>query len=114
MKRFFSPLFLGLLALIFSISSVYAGGGKKHPPRHTVIVSVSAETITVDTGLNKKTYLIGKNTQCITKGNPVSASELKPGMRVVVTPSFDGKSAAIISAGDAPSAPPAAAGHKKK
>lgn len=108
MKRFISLLFVCILALGLSASSALAGGAPKPspkptpPPRHTVIGSISSESITVDTGLKTKTYTINKNTKFYLKGAAVSLNELKSGMRVNVVPGFDEKSASTITATDAP------------
>ncbi|MCX6966308.1 MAG: hypothetical protein NTZ46_00760 [Verrucomicrobia bacterium] len=111
MKRFISPWILGVITLVLAFSPAFAGAPKATPtppPRHTVIGSISSESITVDTGLKTKTYAITKLTKFYFKGAPVSLNELQAGMRVNVVPGFDGKTASIITALDAPPANPAA------
>jgi hypothetical protein len=120
MKPFFSPLFLGLFALVFSLSSVtYAGGAKKKPtpsPKFaTVIESLSSDSLTVAVGQKKTTYKITQGTRFIFNGQTVTANDLKPGMRVDVIPGgFDDKDAEEISAtGPAPAAPAPVIKNKK-
>jgi len=115
MKQIVSSLFLCVSALAFSLSPALAGTptSTPTPTRHTVIASISSDSITVDTGLVKKDYKIEKNTVFIFHGNRVTLNDLKSGMRVSVTPGFDGLTAATINAGDAPKVPPATAAVKK-
>lgn len=105
MKLFRSPLFLGLFALVFSLSSIaYAGKGgnaKKKPtppPVSTVIESISADSLTVSAGPKKKTYKITAQTKFTYNGEYVAVSALKAGMRVNVTPGADDTVAEEVSA----------------
>lgn len=103
MKRFL-PLLLCIATLAFSISPVLADNKPPATPakRHTVIGTISSDSITVDTGSNTKTFKIDKHTQFFYLGSKATADELKVGMRVSVTPGFDGKTASSINANDAP------------
>ena len=115
MKRILLPVILCVVALALSLSPALAGATNPTPvpARHTVIGSISADSITVDTGLVTKEYKIDKNTVFMRHGIRVPSNDLKTGMRVSVTPGFDGKTAATINAGDAPVVPKAAPTAKK-
>jgi len=116
-KRFFSRLGLGAMALLLSVSVACAAPAAKStpaPPKHTVISTVSAESITVDTGSGSKTYKITKNTEITFGGKNVKVDELKAGMRVSVVAGFDTSTAGEIAASNAPKATPSPSGSKKK
>jgi len=114
MKAFFSPLFLGLFALIFSISTItYAAGTapKKptptpkptpRPPAITVIESISPDSITIATGPKKETYKIKKDTKFLFNGQDTTEKDLKAGMRVTVITGLDDKTADEIKANKPP------------
>lgn len=111
MKYYQSHLLVGLLAIVLSVTSVYGRGRARPkptpPPRHTVIASITSDSITIDTGLNIKSYKLDQKTQFTYLGRRVALNDLKPGMRVSVIPGFDAGTAVSISAGDAPKIPPA-------
>lgn len=110
MKRILSPLLLCLAALALSLSPAIAGDKKAAPtppPRHTVIGSISSDSLTVDTGLRTTNYKLNKNTVFMYQGKRVSSNDLKAGMRVSVTPGFDALTASVVSATDAPKVPAA-------
>jgi len=115
MKLFRSPLFLGLFALVFSLSSItYAAGARKKPTPvpsvTTVIESIAADSITVAAGPKKKTYKITAQTRFTFNGEYVAAAVMKAGMRVNVTPGSDETIAEEVSAtGPRVSATPAGA-----
>ena len=110
MKSFITPLLVGVIALAFSCSAFAGATPKPTPPvRHTVIASISADSVTVDTGRSTQTYKIDKHTQLMFDGKTVPMSALKAGMKVTVTPGgFDGKTASSVNASPAPKATPAA------
>lgn len=111
-----SPIYVAIALLLAFTPFIHAGTPKKKPtppPNHKVIGSVSSDSITVTSLNSSATYQINKQTKCFLKGASVTPSELKPGMRVTVTPGFDGKTAAQITASDAPKAAPAASPAKK-
>ena len=109
MKRILTPLFLGNVVLAISLSSAVAGAPKPTPtPKpHTVIGSISSDSITVNTARGNATFAIDKLTKFTYMGNSVPLADLKPGMRVSVTPKMDGKTAESINAGDIPKDPKA-------
>ena len=110
MKPLIVSLFIGAIGLAFSLSALAANPTPKPTPvvRHTVISSISADSVTVDTGKSTQTYKIDKHTQLMFDGKKVPLSDLKAGMRVMVTPDFDGKTASAINAGAPPKVAPAA------
>ena len=110
MKRLLSCLFLAAVAFA-PLARAAAPTPKPTPaPRHTVISSISSDSITVDTGLKTTTYQIDKHTKCFFQGNLVTTGDLKAGMRVSITPGgFDEKTADTINANDVPKAPVAKA-----
>ncbi|MDD5350312.1 MAG: hypothetical protein PHQ12_08895 [Chthoniobacteraceae bacterium] len=118
MKHPLPLLCLGAAVLAMAAAPLQAADKKPTPtptPRHTVIGSVSSDSITINTGLTTKTFQIDKHTKFNLMGKPVTVGDLKPGMRVSVTPGgFDGKTADIINASDVPKAPPATPAAKKK
>ena len=113
-KRSLTLFFVGVLTLVLSLSSGYAkggGGGKggkskatPTPEYHTVIASISANSITVNSGTNSKTYKIDQGTQFTYQGNSVKAADLKPGMRVSIATGADDTTASAVSATEAPTA----------
>lgn len=109
MKHITSLLLVAVLSA--TIATVHAAAPKAtpFPPKHTVIVSISGDSVTTDTGKTTKSYKINKRTIFLYQGSRVTANDLKPGMRVTVTPAFDGKTAASIAASDVPKKVEAAA-----
>jgi len=78
------------------------------PSHHTVIESVSSDSITVTTtgGGESATYKITMDTQITYDGEDTTASQLQPGMRVDVTPDgADPDTASIITANAPPPSP---------
>jgi multidrug efflux pump subunit AcrA (membrane-fusion protein) len=77
------------------------------PNHHTVIESVSSDSITVITGGGESaTYKITMETQITYDGEDATASQLQPGMRVTVTPdAADPDTASIITANEPPPSP---------
>ncbi len=77
------------------------------PPRHhTVIESVSSDSITITQADGSHTYKIDANTEITFKGQTTTADQLQAGMRVQVNPdAADQNLAAQISADDAPKDP---------
>ena len=108
MKRLLAPLYPGIvtLALIFS-PFAHAADTKPTPTPipHTIISSISANSVTASTTASSKTYKVDKHTKFTFQGKLVTVAELKTGMRVSITPTFDGKTAESINASDAPKAP---------
>jgi len=90
-----------------------SGGGSSAPKAsatpipqfHTVIGSVSTDSITVKKTKESKTYKITKNTTITFENKTVTAADLKAGMRVVVSVDLDGVSASSIAASKAPAQP---------
>ncbi len=115
MKRFFYSLLT--LGLLFPGTMVLAKGKPKPtpPPKHTVIKVISGSSVTIDTGALIKDYKLDEHTVFTYQGKRVAQSELKPGMRAAVTPGFDGQTATLVAASEAPRpvASPAAAPKKK-
>jgi len=75
--------------------------------RHTVIESVSADSITVSgADGSTKTYKITSTTEITFKGDTVTADKLEAGMRVSITPDgADETAASVIQANDPPKDP---------
>ena len=70
---------------------------------HTVIETVSADSITIDEPTGPKTFKITKNTEITFKGETTTADKLQPGMRVSVMPDMaDATVAGQIEANDPP------------
>jgi hypothetical protein len=121
MKHLLSPLSLGFaaLTLVFTPLSHAANPKAKPTPtpaRHTIISTISSDSVTINTGLTTKTFQVDKHTKFTFQGKLVAVNDLKQGMRVTVVPGFDGKTAESIDASDAPKAPaasPAASPAKK-
>jgi len=86
-----------------------AGQPKPRPPRvhhHTVIETVSADSITISESGNDKTYKITKGTEITFKGETTTADKLEAGMRVSITPDgADETAASVIQANDPPKDP---------
>ena len=83
-------------------------------PQHTTISLISGNSITISTGKDTKTYTIDQDTQIQLKGGRATVADLKPGMRVAITPGIAPALAGVILASDAPKAPPAATKPKGK
>lgn len=107
MKRIFFCLFTCILAFAMVTPGTAEAKAKSNskapatptPPKKVVIKSVSADSITIDTGNGQKSYTIKKDTTVMVNGMRASASDLKPGMLVSVTTSgFEVNVAASISA----------------
>jgi len=80
---------------------------KPYIPHHTVIESVSADSITITSASGDKTYKITNETEITFKGDTVTADKLEAGMRVQVTPdSSDEGTAGRIEANDPPKEAP--------
>ncbi|MEI8234618.1 MAG: hypothetical protein WCH57_08025 [Verrucomicrobiota bacterium] len=103
MKHLLTALCLGA-TLAFASHAHAQSTPTPMPVRHTVIASVSSDSITIDTGKKTITYQIGKQTKCFFMGKLVTSSDLQTGMRVSVTPAFDEKTAEAINASTAPKA----------
>lgn len=109
MKKSSIALLLTLLALALALpAGLYAATPtpapkpKKTPRTHTVIQTVDASSITVQSGDQTTTYKITKLTEITYKGNTATVADLKPGMRVDVTAGMDPTVADRIAADDAP------------
>jgi len=124
MKHIFSSLCLGVMALGLASSTPVQAAAQATPipVKRTVIASISADSITIDTrktvtvaaattgpaakpvdaASSTKTYTINKETKITFEGKPSTVEELKEGMRVNVTQGFDPSIAAVIAAADAP------------
>ena len=83
-------------------------------PQHTTISLISGNSITISTGKETKTYTIDQDTQIQLKGGRATVADLKPGMRVAITPGIAPALAGVILASDAPKAPPATTKPKGK
>lgn len=99
-----------ILALLLPNGSVFAGSKNEPkktptPPKHTVISSVSADSITINAADNTKTYKITKDTVIEFKGQKAQITDLQPGMRVSVSTSSDPATASRISASEPPKEP---------
>jgi len=111
-----TSLLVAVMGLAFSCSAFAAAPTPKPTPpkRHTVIASISSDSITVDTGKSQQTYKIDKYTQLMFEGKKVPMNDLKAGMMVTVTPNFDGKSVSAVNAAPPPKATPVASPAPKK
>ena len=99
-----------IMALALISPAAWAGNPTPRPRvhHHTVIESVSADSITVDDPGGAKSYKINKDTEITFQGNDITADQLQVGMRVEVTPdAVDDSLAGVIQADDPPSAAPA-------
>jgi len=101
-----------LLALVLCTPQLVKGQGIKPratPNRtrhHTVIESVSADSITIDQPGGSKTFKIVSTTEITFKGQSTTADKLEAGMRVqVMADDVDPGTAASISANDPPKDP---------
>ena len=101
-----------LLALALCMPPLARAGFPSPKPRatpvrhHTVIDTVSADSITIDQAGGSKTYAITKFTEITFKGQTTTVDQLQPGMRVTVTPdAADDTSAGQIAADDPPKDP---------
>ena len=113
-----------LATLVIALSGFTAHAGKPagkyakkapEPPRHTLISSIAADSISVKGSQDAKTYKISKDTVIEFKGQRVKVEDLKAGMRVTVTAGSDPTVAGRIAASEAPDdAPPAGAAAKGK
>ena len=83
-------------------------------PQRTTISLISGSSITISTGKETKTYTINQETEIQLKGNRATVADLKPGMRVSVTPGVDAALAGVILASDAPKEPATASKAKGK
>jgi len=105
MKKFHHIILIVTAITALASLKLYAGG-KATPtpfvPHHTLIESISADSITVATINEKKTYKITKFTEFMFQGNEVKIDALTPGMKVSVVAGSDGTSAEVINASPAP------------
>jgi len=101
-----SHLLLLFLALLSLLSLPHGASAKPKPtPKphiHTVIQSISSDSITVKEPKETKTYKIGQFTDITYNGQPVKATDLKPGMRVEVSANTDITVADRIDASEGP------------
>jgi len=102
-----SHLLLSILAVLTLILHPQSAEAKKPkatpvPEFHTVIQSVSDDSITVKEPNETKTYKIDKFTEIRFNDQLAKVSDLKSGMRVEVTPGVDSTVAGRISATGAP------------
>jgi hypothetical protein len=73
---------------------------------HTVIESISSDSITIQMPQGSKTYKITSGTEITFKGQDTTADQLQAGMRVEVTPdAADDDTAGEIAADDPPKDP---------
>ena len=73
---------------------------------HTLIETVSADSITITAGETEKTFKITKDTEVTFKGTTTTADQLQAGMRVSITPdAVDPTIAASVQANDPPKDP---------
>ena len=108
MKKFVPALLLTAL-VAFAFSDCLAGKPPKKPKPtpapvaiHTVIASISADSITVKEPKETKIYKISKFTQIFYQNQSVKVDALKAGMRVDVAVGSDPGTAERITAGPAP------------
>jgi hypothetical protein len=103
-----SRLILSLLVAVCLTRAAQAGPQPRPTPphHHTVIESVSADSITIVRAGVEKTYKITSATEIELKGETVTADKLEAGMRVSVTPdAVDDTVAGQITASDPPTDP---------
>ena len=97
-----------LLALALCVPA-FAGNSKPWVTpgvHHTVIESVSADSITITQADGSHTYKITKDTEITFKGETTTVDQLQAGMRVIVTPdAADEDTAGEIAANDPPKDP---------
>ncbi len=105
--RIVLPVFLAITLCLPRIAQ--AGNVKPRATpvhHHTVIESVSADSITITQADGSKTYKITANTEITFKGDTVTVDQLQAGMRVQVTPdAADEDTAGAITANDPPHDP---------
>lgn len=105
-----SPLIVLATAFALGTAHLHAGGKPTPTPRphngRMVISMVGSTQIVTETIRSKKTYKITDKTVVYVYGQKATVSDLSKGMRVVVTPMFDGVTAATIDAGDTPQPDP--------
>jgi|SRR5579862_2141845 len=107
------PLLGVLLVFAAAVTSNLYAGSKHHstakqtpkPPTHSLIVSITATSIRVQEGKESKSFAINSDTEIDYNGQRVTASDLKPGMRVEVTQGMDEGVAERINATEAPPPP---------
>jgi len=107
MKMFRSLILtLTALATLAITADLQAAAAKPTPfvPHHTLIGSISATQITINTFTSSKTYKINKDTVITYQGNTVTTADLKPGMKVSITAGTDPDVAATITASPPPKA----------
>jgi len=106
--RIILPILLALALCITPLAEANNPIPRATPVRrHTVIESVSADSITVSgADGSTKTYKITSGTEITFKGDTVTVDKLEAGMRVQVTPdAADDSAAGEISASDPPKQP---------
>ena len=111
-KSLFSFATLAVLFAFLFTTALHADSKAKptpFAPHHTVIGSISADSITINTFTGSKTYKIDKFTAITLLGNTATTNDLKPGMKVSVTVGSDPAVAESISASNPPKDPPAPA-----
>jgi len=112
MKRILLFTLTLLLALAFIMPNRVHAAAKPSPTPvkhfHTVIGSVSADSITVQEPKATKTYKIDKYTRITYEGKTSTAADLKTGMRVSVSASTDPTVAEVITASEPPKDHPVA------
>jgi hypothetical protein len=103
MNSFYSLVLVGIVSLA-QLSQ--AADSKPAPtPKRVVIQSIESDSITINTGSLIKVYKLDACTEFTYCGNHVKLKDLKPGMRVTITPAFDNRYAALVAARDAPVVP---------
>ena len=104
------PFYTFLLAGIVSLSQISQAVDSKPvpPPKRTVIQSIESDSITINTGASIKVYKVDAHTEFTYRGNRVKRKDLKAGMRVMITPSFDNLCATLVAASEAPAVSPPA------
>ena len=131
-KSFIVALVLGV-SIIGASTYPAAGAGMKMPgrssqrpmkpsqdtkgtpePQRTTIALISGSSISISTGKENKTYTIDQDTQIELKGSRATVADLKPGMRVSITPGVEASHAGLILASDPPKAPSQAGSGKGK
>ena len=104
MKKTYLPILL--LALLSLLALPHGASAKPKPtPKpdvHTLIESISADSITVKEPKETKTYKIGQFTEITYNGGPAKSTDLKPGMRVEVSSNTDTTVADRIDASEGP------------
>src|SRR6266853_1296671 len=75
---------------------------EKPEPQHTTISLVSGDSISIQAGKDTETFKITQDTAIEFKGSRATVAELKPGMRVSITPGIEPTIAGHITANDPP------------